>query len=301
MSDLRQSPSWAYYISQINWRVKRVGKNQLFIREIPLLKKTFIKMQRPDNPVDLKKVDQIAQEEKSLFVLLEPTIDGHSETKLRENHYQKAPKMSLTHTATIQIDLTKSLDHIFKGFSENARRNIRKAQKNNLSIGVELLSQPSAEKHFEEFYRLFSNLTKIKKFWAPSYDEYHKKMIGFKDNSYLLFAYLDNKPVAAVWLGIFDNKSWYMNTGITDEGYKLLANYLLVWEAIKFSKKLKLRTFDFEGIFDPRFPFDRKTWKGFSEFKKRFHGKVVEYPPPYIKIYSKAFKIFYLCTNRFYN
>ena len=185
-------------------------------------------------------------------------------------------------------------------FSENARRNIRKAEKNNLEVIIVDLKKEESDEQFKIFYRLFANLTKIKKFWAPGYNEYHKKMIGFKDSSVILFAYHKKQPVAAVWLGIFDNSSWYMNTGIALKGYELLANYLLVWEAIKYSKKRRLKIFDFEGIYDPRFPSERSTWKKFTEFKKRFHGDIIEYPPPYIKIYSLGFKIFYLCTQKFY-
>jgi lipid II:glycine glycyltransferase (peptidoglycan interpeptide bridge formation enzyme) len=50
----------------------------------------------------------------------------------------------------------------------------------------------------------------------------------------------------------------------------------LVWEAIKRAKKMGCRTFDFEGIDDPRFPI--RAWRGFSHFKKSFGGKEIDYP-----------------------
>jgi len=300
MKDLRQSPGWAYYLSHIGWTVKTLGKNQLFSKNIPLINRPFVKFQRPDNPLDFRVIDRLAKKEKWLFVLLEPTINGFDKNLFKKAGYKEAPKMSLTHTSSIHIDLTRSLDEIFMSFSENARRNIRKSEKNSLKIKIIDLKKAKTDEQFKIFYQLFANLTKIKKFWAPDYSEYHKKMNGFKDSSVILFAYHNNKPIAAVWLGIFDKESWYMNTGIVEEGYDLLANYLLVWEAIKYSKNKHLKVFDFEGIYDPRFPSERSTWKRFTEFKKRFHGDIIEYPAPYIKIYSLGFKIFYLCTQKFY-
>jgi len=300
MRDLRQSPGWAYYLSNIGWTVKKLGNSQLFSKKIPLINRPFVKFQRPDNPLNFKNLDKLAKQNKWLFVIIEPTADKFNEDRFKQAGFKKAPKMSLTHTSSIHINLTKPLDKILMTFSENARRNIRKAEKNNLEVIIVDLKKEESDEQFKIFYRLFANLTKIKKFWAPGYNEYHKKMIGFKDSSVILFAYHKKQPVAAVWLGIFDNSSWYMNTGIALKGYELLANYLLVWEAIKYSKKRRLKIFDFEGIYDPRFPSERSTWKKFTEFKKRFHGDIIEYPPPYIKIYSLGFKIFYLCTQKFY-
>src|SRR3989344_4501057 len=100
-------------------------------------------------------------------------------------------------------------------------------------------------------------------------------MQAFKNNSVLLFAYENNvdalDPIACLWLGYYKNVSSYLQTGITKRGYELLANYFLVLEAIKFSKKNKIEVFDFESIYDERYKNEHKDWIGYSEFKKRFH------------------------------
>lgn len=298
--DIRQSKEWGEYLSSINWTVEKIGNNQAFVRPIPLLGKSIIKIQHPQNPLSFLEIDQIAKKHKALFAIVEPESLGFDEELLRKNGFIKS-NTTLTHTLTIYIDLQKSEDYILASFSENARRNIKKAQNNNLEIKKVFLKDVKNDKDFKNFYDLFFNLRKIKKFYAPGYGEFSKKMQAFKNSSVILFAYHRGKPIAAVWLGLLKDTAVYMNTGITKTGYDLLANYLLVWEVIKLAKNLKLKIFDFEGLFDPRFPKERKSWKNFSEFKRRFHGTLVEYPFPYIKIYSKLYKLIYLCSKIFPN
>ncbi|OGE70741.1 hypothetical protein A2617_03120 [Candidatus Daviesbacteria bacterium RIFOXYD1_FULL_41_10] len=297
--DIRQSAQWGEYLTQIGWKIEKVGSTQIFIRKVPFLPFSFIKIQHPKNPLPFRQIDRIARENRGLFVLIEPDGEGFELSKMSLNGFQKS-HMSLTHTSTIYIDITKTQEKIFNSFSENARRNIKKAQKNNLQIKTISLKKEKDDSEFRKFYRLLSNLTHLKKFFVPGYSEFYKKMLAFKNKSAVLFAYSNDIPVAAVWLGFLDDRAVYMNTGITRGGYDLLANYLLVWESILLAKKNKLPIFDFEGIYDPKFPMWRKSWKNFSEFKKRFHGTAVEYPAPYIKYYSKIYQIFDLCSRIFY-
>lgn len=298
--DIRQSPQWGEYLSSIGWVVEKIGKSQAFIKPIPLLGKSIIKIQHPKNSLSTLEIDKLAKKHKAMFVIVEPESKDFKRDEFTKNGFVKS-NTSLTHTLTVYIDLQKSGKEIFASFSENARRNIKKAQNNNLEIKQIFLKDLQDDKDFKKFYNLFVNLRKIKNFYAPGYDEFYKKMQAFKDSSVLLFAIFQNQPIATVWLGLLKDTAVYMNTGITKTGYELLANYLLVWEAIKLAKGLGLKTFDFEGLFDPRFPKERKSWIKFSEFKRRFHGELIEYPFPLMKIYSKFYKFIYLCSKIFPN
>lgn len=296
--DIRQSKEWGDYLSAIGWKIEKINGNQAFIHPLPFLKYSIIKIQHPKNPLSFSKIDLLAKRHKALFVILEPESRGFVEQDFWQNGYQKN-KTSLTHTNTIYIDLKKTKDKIFSNFGENAKRNIKKALKNNLEIKIISLKKEISDLEFKKFYSLLSNLTHLKKFYVPGYNEFHKKMLAFKNSSFIFFAYEKNspEPIAAVWLGILEDRAVYMNTGITKKGYETLANYLLVWESIKFAKNKKLPLFDFEGIYDPRFPHERKSWKNFSEFKKKFHGRIIEYPCSYTKIYNPIYKFFDLCSK----
>lgn len=296
--DLRQSDIWGNYLSQIGWQTKKIDGRQILIRKVPLLPYSLIKIQRPTNPLPFIKIDRLAKEYRALFVIIEPEIDGYDETDFTQHGFEES-SLFLLHTATIRLDLTQPLDSLWSRFSENARRNIKKAQLKNIKIKTVFLDNKNQYKNFSKFLELLKNLTRIKNFYVPTEDEYYKKLSAFKSTSVLLFTYQQttSQPIAAVWLGFFDQTLYYMQTGITEEGYLSFSNYLLVWEALKLGKKEKLKIFDFEGIYDPRFPKERRSWEKFSEFKKRFHGQIIEFPPPWIKCYNPLFKLIYLCSK----
>lgn len=296
MNDIRQTKYWAKYLSQIGWDYQWVKGRLVLIRKVPFLNFSVIKVQHPKNPIPFAEIDQIAKSNKALCVIVEPEARGFDQTWAKTNGYNPS-SMFLTHTATIQINLNQSEKKLWSSFSENARRNIKKAQNNNLRLKKIPIADDKKQRAFQTFYSLLKNLTSMKSFWAPDYNELQKKMTSFGKNSTLFFAYHQNKAVASVWVSSFGKQATYMHTGITKEGYRLLANYLLVWEGLKSLKKKGLKLFDFEGIYDPRFPKEKRSWINLTEFKKRFHGNLIEYPQPYIKCYNIFFKFIYLCSK----
>lgn len=295
--DIRQSIPWGDFLTKIGWQTQPLDSGQIFIRKIPLSPFSLIKLQRMDNPLPFEKIDQIAKQHHALCTIIEPSDTNFQEAVFKQSGFFQALSMALLPTSTSTINLNQSEKTLWSSFSENARRNIKKAQKNNLETRIVFLNEPGSEKFFNQFFVLLSNLKKMKGFYLPGYDEFYKKMQAFKNNSVFLFAYSpkNTQPIAGVWLGFFDTTAVYMHAGNTEEGYKLLANYLLVWEALKLAQKLKLKVFDFEGLYDLRFPRLRRSWMHFSEFKHRFHGQIIEYPQPYIKCYNIVFKLFFLC------
>lgn len=294
--DIRQWPEWGKFMESLGWKNIKVGKNQMFVRNIPFINRSVIKFQRPFGPIDFGKLDILAKEYQALFLLFEPD-KGIELMKQFKQHRFTQSKMSAAHSATTRIDISPPESEIFKSFSENARRNILKARSNKLIVEAVDLSLDKGQV-FDEFMGLLTNLVKLKKFYAPSSGEFYKKYQAFKKISYIFFAFNPNqpqKPIAAVWLAKNFQQVSYLHTGITKDGYEKLANYLLVWQSIKFFKKLGCLVYDFEGIYDPRFPKERQSWAKFTEFKKRFHGEIIEFPQSWIKCYSLWFKLIYLC------
>lgn len=292
--DARQTPEWGEYLKSLGWRVETIDTTQLFIRKFPLINTSFIKIQHPFGPIPFQKIDEFAEENKTMWTSIEPHRFGYDEKEFMKNGYRRSKKL-YAHSATIKIDITKNEEELFKSFSENAKRNIKKAQNRNLEIKTIFMKETKNWKYFNIFYSLLKNLSQMKHFYVPSYREYHDKMTAFKETSILLFAYENSIPIAVVWYACFENVMAYFQTGITRRGYETLANYLLVWEGLLVGKKLHLSVFDFESIFDERFPNDVRQYKKYTEFKKRFHGELVLYPPPWIKIHTFMGEALYLC------
>jgi len=287
--DVRQFPQWGEYMKSIGWKVYFIDGNQAYGKKVPMMG-LIIKMQHPGGPIDAKKIDNLAKKEKAAMVTVEPHISGFADDSLIANKFIKS-KMSYAPSSSILIDLKRSESEIFSSFSENARRNIKKSKNNNMLIKVIDVSHDKDDKSFEEYYSLLKNLRKIKGFYAPGHLESQKKMNAFKNNSILVFAYENKTPIAVVWYSYFKGSIVYMQTGITKRGYELLANYLIVWEGIRWAKKHGINVFDFESIYDYRYKNQNKKWKGYTEFKKRFHGEEINFPISYTKYYNPLLRV----------
>ena len=69
-----------------------------------------------------------------------------------------------------------------------------------------------------------------------------------KDHAPLFAAYVDNEPVAFLWLAISGETAYELYGGMNDIGQKLRANYALKWHAIQKTKSWGLTKYDFGGI-----------------------------------------------------
>ena len=77
------------------------------------------------------------------------------------------------------------------------------------------------------------------------------------------------KQIITTWI-LFTWKDFlYYPYGASSDEYKnVMANNLIMWEAIKFGKKMGLKTFDLWG---------REIGKGFTKFKEGYRPQVVEF------------------------
>lgn len=301
-TDARQSPQWCAYLEQIGWHSSKIEHVYVFYRKLPFVNRTVIKIQHPTGPLPFKKIDAFAKAQRALFCIIEPHLKGFDRASWTENGYIPS-SLQFAHTATYLIDLTKSESALIASFSENTRRNIRKSEK---SCRVEIieLKHSADERVFQKFYSLYRHIGMMKQFYVPSFSEVRSKLRAFKDSSALFFAYERStersvrdssfgEPIAVLWVGSVNRTLVYFHPGNTEKGYDLLANYLLVWKAIQWGKKKKLNVFDFETAYDSRYPRENKKWQGYTEFKKKFGGELLEYPPTFIKFYSGPAKMLY--------
>jgi lipid II:glycine glycyltransferase (peptidoglycan interpeptide bridge formation enzyme) len=83
----------------------------------------------------------------------------------------------------------------------------------------------------------------------------------------------------AVFLRTSDT-AYYWQAFTNKIGRRKHLQYKVLWEGIRWGKKNGCKNFDFEGIFDDRFPNEK--WKGFSFFKKGFGGKEKKYPGAFV-------------------
>lgn len=246
MADLRQSPAYAEYLKRIGWRVEKIGGVNVFIRSLGIAK-----IQRADVPVSFPKIPGI------WMTKLEPLSLGQVPRGFRQDGWP------LLATKTLRVDLTPPLAEILAGFAKDCRYCLRKSQTTNLK---------SQLNDFEGFYDLWKKAAKIKHLWIPPPKHFAALVECFGNNCLCITI---NNLAGALAL-IHDQVAYYYYAAALPEAKKSYLPYTGVWELIRAAKKRGCKVWDWEGIYDPRWP--NKSWLGFTHFKKSFGGYEVLLP-----------------------
>lgn len=271
--EIQQSPPYASYITSLGWQVEKIDGSNLFLKHFPLLG-SFAKLQRCTKLPETSKLFPVLSKYHAKRLSVEPDFGIPQHTfsawiNIVSSHVQIISTHYIS-TKTIRVDLDGSHEEIFSRFSEAKRRAVRRAQKNHITI------QPSS--HIEDLIRIknrsagflgFITTYGIKKLWP----------LFAPENAEILLAYQNTKQcIGGILLLYWDDIAYYWIAGATREGKKLFAPTLLVWEAMKLSKKRGMKIFDFIGVWDERIPKENKAWLGFTKFKEGFGGKEIYYP-----------------------
>lgn len=278
MQDIRQSKMYGNYLRRIGWIIEEIDGVKVFIRKFPLFG-SIIKIQRPEKIPRLTLIDELAKKYRAWYISLETKLEVSSE-KLEVNGF-KVNNNPYLPTKTIRIDLIKSEEEIFKNFTEAKRRGIRKAVKN----GVVVLETDDIETFIKlkakDFWPLGWFMAKdVRALWESFRPENAAVLLGFSRPPRGSPTATPEVPVSGVLLLFYANVVYYWMAASTNEGKKLFAPTLLVWQALKLAKKKGCRIFDFEGIYDERFHKATRKWQGFTKFKQGFGGIEISYPEP---------------------
>ena len=274
---------------------KLVEAYQLTIHPVPHTSYTIGYLPKGPEPDEemLKALEDIGGEEKSIFFKIEPNVTANYILKINDWRFAPARKPLFT-KYTFWIDLTKSEDELLAQMKEKTRYNVRLAQRN----GVEVLEDNSPAA-FENYLRLTQETTTRQKFFSHS-ESYHRLMwqtLQPGGVAHLLIATYQGKPLVT-WVLFTFNKILYYPYGASSTLHReVMASNLMMWEAIKFGKKMGCQTFDLWGCLGPD-PDPNDPWYGFHRFKEGYGGKLVEFVGSYDFILNPPFyKIYHLVDN----
>ncbi len=194
------------------------------------------------------------------------------------------------------IDLTQTHEQLWHNISDNTRRLINKAKKENIQIQINV--------HYDEFYNLYKEFMKQKKYTSfygllDQIDFGALSKNTMKNHGMLFTASYQNEIITGTiflesqtTLSGFINASKRLMVDKTNAKRIGQANRLIIWEAIKYAKMNGKLEVDLGGIFTDEEVRKDKVKKGIREFKMQFGGKkVTRYQ--YIKIYSKTLNFIY--------
>jgi lipid II:glycine glycyltransferase (peptidoglycan interpeptide bridge formation enzyme) len=281
MVDIRQSPYFANYLKRQGWTVERVGEINYFIRSFALLG-SIIKVQRPEK-IDFDTIHKLCRKYHVFQVILEPTLAsgfGTFQDNQLYTHGFKLSKSPYLPSKTLQINLTQPKDKIYANFTKDCRYNVRRGEK----IIVKVYSTPGEIRKWREAWKNSVNFKR----YVPSVGTLInlRKSFGSGHSLFLASHNITGSVMGGALFtisshGLSNYISYYWYGFTNNEGRTSLSQYTLLYQGILWAKKMGCKIFDFEGIYDPRFP--NRNWLGFSHFKRSFGGYEVEYPGCYTK------------------
>jgi lipid II:glycine glycyltransferase (peptidoglycan interpeptide bridge formation enzyme) len=172
---------------------------------------------------------------------------------------------------------------------QKTRYNIKVAVKNGVSVSIDNSSEA-----FEKYLELTEETTKRQGFYAHGRD-YHQKMwetlselkvhqvessSSNKLSAILLVARYEGEIISTWVLFKLGDTLYYPYGASTRKHQKVMANNLMMWEAIKLAKKMGCSYLDMWGALGSD-PDPKDPWLGFHNFKAGYGARHVEYVGSY--------------------
>jgi peptidoglycan pentaglycine glycine transferase (the first glycine) len=181
-------------------------------------------------------------------------------------------------TDTLMLDLNLDNEALKKQMKREGRRNLNKAEKNNLTYhvitGKSYAEMPESEqnKWLNIYWDLNNQTTGRDGFSGHEKSYYHNFLLKLADYAVLFFVEKDGVFLATA-LSTFcgDKAIYYFGASSSDKEHrKLCAPYGLQWQMIQYARERGCKTYDFLGIAPEGQP--NHSYQGITQFKTRFGG-----------------------------
>jgi lipid II:glycine glycyltransferase (peptidoglycan interpeptide bridge formation enzyme) len=262
-----QTSAWAEFRREWGNEVLETKYGILTLHKLPFTSYKigmFIKGVTPTKEI-LSELKKIGSKKNIVFIKLEPNIEkSENLVKLMES-FGAVPGKTLFTPTTFWINLAPDEENLMKSFSSKTRYNIRLAEKKGVTV-----KEDNSDAAFERYLDLTRETINRQGFYAHT-EKYHRLMWNILKKAgiaHLLVASYRGEIITTWILFAWKNFLYYPYGASTEKHKEVMANNLMMWEAIKFGKKLGLTTFDLWG---------REEGKGFTKFKEGYNPKVVEF------------------------
>ncbi len=265
LEDIRQNPLWLAFCETKGYKIISIPtkhKKPIWGIAIPIgfFGMKMLKIQRATVDPDWLALKKIKRENRIVSTIIEPQkIRSKKSYKYFGYKLSNFPYLA---TKTVVIDLKQTTKQLWKKLSENTRRLIKKNEKLTIK-----------EVSAEAFLELWKPNSKI---WTMKLSELLKMEEVLAKKVKFLVSYLVEKPQSGILLIETKNTANYYHSFTTSEGRLTGAHFRMVWEVMMKEKDCGMKYFDFEGIYDRRWP--QKRWLGFTEFKRKFGGREITFP-----------------------
>ena len=248
---------------------------------------------------------RVARSRRAAFLRFEPDVledDPGADSviaQLRAARFKTSDR-TLQPRSSIRVDLTPTEDELFAGFSKGHRADIRRAERDGVTIRV---GTPDADA--DVLHDMLVATSQRKSFGFHSAGYYQRLLEAFGDAARVQVAELDGWPIAASIVLAWGRHGTYLAAGSNPVGLEHRAAHLLQWHAIRWAKGRGAVTWDLWGIADARGRHElasaagsasatelaaleaaarRDPVDGVYRFKKGWGGRVVRTVPAFDRV-----------------
>ena len=162
----------------------------------------------------------------------------------------------------------RSEDELFANLTQQNRRNVRIAIKNNVEVRV------AGKEALDDFMRLMIITGERDGFSVRSRAYFAKMLEALGENCRLYMAYYEGKAVSGAITTNYAGKTCYVYGASDNEHRNVMPNNLLQWEMIRWAVETGCTVYDFQGISGNLSEDDHLY--GLYRFKKGFNGQIDE-------------------------
>jgi lipid II:glycine glycyltransferase (peptidoglycan interpeptide bridge formation enzyme) len=301
---LLQSWRWGTFKSRFGWDVERIAvslNGQAALAQVLFRTKAGVSIgyiprgpawapDGPDAVADLwARVDEVARRRRTLSIIIEP--DRPIPEPSVRGVLTPGPE-PIQPARSVKVDLLDD-QSLLDQMHPKTRYNVRLAVRRGVSTRI----AESPDDSIRLFYDMLQDTASRNEFVVHALDYYREFLRTFADDVCLLFAEIDGKPVAGVIAAVFGDEGIYMYGASSTQERAHGAAFLLQHETMRWARSRGALRYDLWGIpeFDPESTINESgdrlatstgnDRRGLYEFKTRFGGSIVRYPPPLERVY----------------
>ena len=259
-----------------------VGSAQVLIRKLPFPFKSFAYIPRGPLTDDSYREDflnalakLVKRDHGSVALSIEPALIEFEQP----DGWQKTTNKILS-PETILLDLKKPESDLLNDMAKKTRQYIRKSAAEGISI-----RQVRTREELDKCLHIYRQTAERAKFNLHQNQYYIDVYNLLKDHSPIFAAYLDDQPVAFLWLAISADHAYELYGGMNEDGQRLRANYALKWHAIRKVKEWGITSYDFGGLVVGGVSIFKQGWSSEETF---FAGTFDKPLSPAYSVWSKG-------------
>lgn len=184
---------------------------------------------------------------------------------------------------TIALDLYKSESDLLAGMEKETRQYIRQSAAEAITIRA-VRTKDELEKCMAVYHE-----TSHRAHFDLHNDQYYYDAFNLLgEYSPVFAAYLDDQPIAFLWLAISGEVAFELYDGMNQTGQDLRANYALKWHAILKCKEWGIHIYDFGGLINDDVSNFKRSW---SNEEVTLAGTIDKPLSPFYPLWSKGLPV----------